>query len=93
MSILITSASGNIGGPLIELLLEEKDVRLVLPSSKADKLKRYHDDPRVSVEEGPISDPVCPTLVTPHRAELPLPKRWVDSLIDKQCVHDLVSPT
>lgn len=61
-SILITSASGNIGRELIPLLLSTtKDTTLVLPTSSATRLSasfpRGTDTTRLAIEEGAVSDP------------------------------------
>lgn len=62
-SILITSASGNIGKELIpHLLSTTKDTTLVLPTSNASRLSSSFpagtDTSRLQIPEGAVSDPV-----------------------------------
>lgn len=62
-SILITSASGNIGRELIPLLLATtKDTTLVLPTSSSSRLSaslpKGTDTARLAIVEGAIADPV-----------------------------------
>ncbi|KAK5138547.1 hypothetical protein LTR08_000135 [Meristemomyces frigidus] len=57
-SILVTAASGNIGKRLIPLLLSSfPSAKLVLPTSSASRLASYTSNPRISIEEGSITDP------------------------------------
>lgn len=62
-SILITSASGNIGRELIPLLLNTtKDTILVLPTSSSSRLSaslaQGTDTTRLAIVEGAVADPV-----------------------------------
>jgi len=62
-SILITSASGNIGRELIPLLLSTtKDTTLVLPTSSASRLSsslaQGTDTTRLAIVEGAVADPI-----------------------------------
>ncbi|KIY48864.1 NAD(P)-binding protein [Fistulina hepatica ATCC 64428] len=73
-TILVTSASGNIGHALVPLFLKETSFRLVLPTSSAAKLekqlaplKEYDLQKRAIVAEGDIKDPVwLEELCTSH---------------------------
>ena len=56
-NIFITAASGNIGNLLIPSLLTNVDIRLILPTSSAQKLAKYDNQPNVTILEGPLSDP------------------------------------
>lgn len=72
-SILLTSASGNIGRELIPLLLKttHSDTTLILPTSSASRLSStYPNEPRISISEGSVSDPPwLESLCKFHRVE------------------------
>ncbi|KAI4107563.1 MAG: hypothetical protein L6R37_001523 [Teloschistes peruensis] len=58
-NILVTSASGNIGKPLIPLLLQSPAInKIVLPTTKAARLSsQIPAQDRITVLEGSIQDP------------------------------------
>ncbi|KAM0694374.1 hypothetical protein Q7P36_004729 [Cladosporium allicinum] len=74
-TILVTSASGNIGRALIPLLLSTTPATLILPTSSAARLKsslalkeETYKSSRVIVSEGPVSDPLyLQSLCTTHK--------------------------
>jgi nucleoside-diphosphate-sugar epimerase len=75
-SILITSASGNIGRELIPLLLSTtpKETTLVLPTSSSTRLSSSFpltlDKTRLSIVEGAVSDPQwLESICTAHAVE------------------------
>lgn len=74
-SILITSASGKIGGELVPLLLSttaKDNTKLVLPTSSASRLSAAYpeDASRLAVAEGKVSDPVwLESLCKEHAVE------------------------
>ena len=70
-TVLATAANGNIGSELVPRLLSEPNLKLVLPTSNANRLqsKFQFNAPNVTVEEGSIKDPV-----------------WVQSILSKHKV-------
>ncbi|KAL8694101.1 MAG: hypothetical protein Q9218_001216, partial [Villophora microphyllina] len=58
-NIFVTSASGNIGKPLIPLLLESSSIKnIILPTTNPSRLTgQLPKDDRISVLEGSIQDP------------------------------------
>ncbi|EMD01162.1 hypothetical protein BAUCODRAFT_199647 [Baudoinia panamericana UAMH 10762] len=72
-SILITAAGGHIGSQLVPQLLDGGSVKLVLPTSNAERLSKglpsSATDDNVAVEEGRIQDP-----------------QWIQTLFEKHNV-------
>lgn len=62
-NILITAASGHIGEELIPILLPLNDVRLILPTSNANRLQSqisshpHYSTDKAIVEEGAVTNP------------------------------------
>lgn len=73
-TILLTSASGNIGKALVPLLLSQSPApKLVLPTSDASKLKSAIPSlaqSNASIEEGSVKDPAWfQSLLTTHNVD------------------------
>lgn len=58
-TVLLTAASGNIGQKLIPSLLHNSNspIKLILPTTNAEKLTHYSAHEHVTVVQGELSDP------------------------------------